>query len=352
MCPDAEEESAGPPREEGSQQGSFIQPDDYDSFDDEANDVASERSSLTSLTASVLEGKVEGGRTYAVYGQEEYGMPMDDAELDRIDMCHTKYFALLGKRRFLAPVSNPHKILDLGCGTGIWSIDIADEFPNAEVIGVDIAPTQPQWVPPNCHFELDDIEKPWTWKDNSLDFIFARDLILAIRDWPGLIDQCFKALKPGGWVEFQCVTGILKCDDGTLPRDSSFQKFSDVIAEASNKWGTPIDSPSRWKTLVQDRGFSAVTEKVPKLPVNPWPKEPTLKLLGAWEMENLLSGVEGMVSRIFQKALGWSDLELQVFLANLRKDIKNVRYHTYWPYYVVYAQKPMSTEGDDDSSAS
>lgn len=49
----------------------------------------------------------------------EYGMPMDDRELDRIDMCHAKYYALLEKKRFLAPIgNNPHKILDLGCGTG------------------------------------------------------------------------------------------------------------------------------------------------------------------------------------------------------------------------------------------
>ncbi len=44
---------------------------------------------------------------------------MDEAELDRIDMCHAKYYALLEKKRFLAPIgSNPQKILDLGCGTG------------------------------------------------------------------------------------------------------------------------------------------------------------------------------------------------------------------------------------------
>jgi methylase of polypeptide subunit release factors len=103
----------------------------------------------------------------------EYGFPMDEPELDRIDMCHAKYYALLEKKRFLAPIpNNPQKILDLGCGTGtslcssknrtvltfssgIWCIDMADDFPSAEVIGIDIAPTQPKWqetnFTPHCH---------------------------------------------------------------------------------------------------------------------------------------------------------------------------------------------------------
>ena len=38
----------------------------------------------------------------------------------------------------LAPIKNPHRILDIGTGTGIWAIDMADLYPSAEVIGTDI----------------------------------------------------------------------------------------------------------------------------------------------------------------------------------------------------------------------
>jgi ubiquinone/menaquinone biosynthesis C-methylase UbiE len=50
----------------------------------------------------------------------EYGLPMDDDELDRLDMNHHKYTLLQGNKLFLAPISpTPQKILDLGTGTGI-----------------------------------------------------------------------------------------------------------------------------------------------------------------------------------------------------------------------------------------
>jgi len=78
---------------------------------------------------------------------------MDEKELERIDLCHVKYGALLDKRLFLAPiVEDPARILDLGCGTGkrlmqlprvlpsgvdretgIWCVDMAEEYPGAQV---------------------------------------------------------------------------------------------------------------------------------------------------------------------------------------------------------------------------
>lgn len=59
-----------------------------------------------------MKGSISGDCT-------EYGMPMDEQEMDRIDMAHAKYYMLLDKKRFLAPISdNTQKVLDLGTGTG------------------------------------------------------------------------------------------------------------------------------------------------------------------------------------------------------------------------------------------
>ena len=45
------------------------------------------------------------------------------------------------------------------------------------------------------------------------------------------------ALKPGGWLdvaEYEC---RLRCDDGTLPVDSSIHRFYDLVNEAADKLG-------------------------------------------------------------------------------------------------------------------
>lgn len=49
---------------------------------------------------------------------------------------------LFGGRLHLAPLKEPRKILDLGTGTDIWAICMADQYLD---VGTDLSPVQPQW---------------------------------------------------------------------------------------------------------------------------------------------------------------------------------------------------------------
>ena len=61
-----------------------------------------------------------------------------------MDLDH-QIFGLAFGGLHLAPVNSPQRILDLGTGTGIWTIDAADKYPSAQVTGVDLSPIQPGW---------------------------------------------------------------------------------------------------------------------------------------------------------------------------------------------------------------
>ncbi|KAF4303551.1 putative tam domain methyltransferase protein [Botryosphaeria dothidea] len=297
-------------------------------------------SDLTSLASSVTRGLYENGRRYHSFGSSQYAFPNDDAELDRLDMQHAMMTRLLDNKLFWSPISHPRKVLDLGTGTGIWAMDFAELFPAAEVVGTDLSAIQPSWVPPNCKFEIDDAERDWTWPEDTFDYIHNRNFVCSIRDWPRLIEQCYRHAKPGGYVEFQEKHPWIISDDNTLAPDSPLVRWSEHFFLAGDKFGKPPASPRHLKTWMEAAGFVDVEEHVLKLPIGPWPKEQRLKQVGAFERVNMDEGIEGLTLMLFTRALGWSKDEVEVFLAQIRKEVKRKDVHSYYHFYVVYGKKP------------
>jgi hypothetical protein len=49
-----------------------------------------------------------------------------------------------------------------------------------------------------------------------------------------------------------------------------------------------------------------------------------------WVLEDLAPGLEGLSVALFTRILGWSKAELEVFLVDVRKDMRNTNIHAYW----------------------
>jgi Methyltransferase domain len=72
-----------------------------------------------------------------------------------------------------------------------WPIEFADEHPSATVLGIDLSPIQPQVVPVNCSFRVDNVEDDWVLEENY-DFIHSRVMLAAIKNWRRFIHQAFQ----------------------------------------------------------------------------------------------------------------------------------------------------------------
>lgn len=51
---------------------------------------------------------------------------------------------------------------------------MARELPHAHVVGMDLAPSKVEDMPPNCEFIIDDFDKPLTQYYKSFDLIHWR----------------------------------------------------------------------------------------------------------------------------------------------------------------------------------
>jgi len=102
---------------------------------------------------------------------------------------------VLSGKNITAPLSvKPTAILDCGCGVagtlcpqhllrsrlkcpGAWVIDVAKEFPEAKVVGIDLSPVRKEVIyPPTCEFVTGDITRVLTteFKEGQFDYIHSR----------------------------------------------------------------------------------------------------------------------------------------------------------------------------------
>ncbi|KAI1829392.1 hypothetical protein DTO027I6_9607 [Penicillium roqueforti] len=246
---------------------------------------------------------------------------------------------------------SPRHILDIGTGQGTWAIDVADMFPSATVRGVDLFPPLVSWTPPNCILEVDDVQQDWTWRER-FDLIHMRIMIGSFdgTEWDNLYKQCFDKIRPGGWIEQLEVSPIIETD-GSLPPENILNDWGPNVLGCGERAGRDCDTFDTMTRRIRSAGFVDVHEKNYKWPIGPWPRDQKLKDAGTINFQHWINGMEGWCMWLLTKfghPQPWDKDEVHVYVAKLRKELKDSRFHIWHQGRRVWARKPMPSETPDN----
>jgi trans-aconitate 2-methyltransferase len=135
------------------------------------------------------------------------------------------------------------RILDLGCGDGLLTAELAQSVPDGFVLGIDASAGMTETARndharANLRFELRDI--------NDMDFESQFDLVFSnatphwIKDHGRLLGNVFKCLKQGGTVRFQfAADGNCPTLIRVLKAVTSAEKYASYFAEFEWPWYMP-----------------------------------------------------------------------------------------------------------------
>ncbi|KAG6010458.1 hypothetical protein E4U21_006460 [Claviceps maximensis] len=324
--------------------------DNHQEFDNESDggyDSDGFSSGSTSAESSVRDYMFENGRRYHRFREGHYNFPNEDVEQEREDMKHAMVKLLCSQKLHFAPIgNNPQEVLDIGTGTGIWAIEMGDAFPSAHILGIDLSPIQPDWLPPNVRFMVDDAESPWLYPRNHFDYIHSRHTVMAIKDWDRLYRTAYDHLKGGAWIEMQEIhhRPFSAAMEGLISTDHPVARFWNLVTDGLAALGVNLDISSGGILAgkMQQAGFRNVTERVFHVPIGTWPKNKVLKTVGLYWRTILIDGLQAIAMGPLTRGLRWNREQVELLLMEVRQAYHDNNSLMYMPLHVTYAQKPAT----------
>ncbi|KPM40712.1 hypothetical protein AK830_g5848 [Neonectria ditissima] len=287
------------------------------------------------------------GRFYGSWKRGKYLFPIDSEELNRLDILHKVFLVARHDKPFRVPiVRQAPRFMDLGAGTGIWGINVAEEcFDNCQIMTVDLNQIQPALIPVGIIPQQFDIEEP-TWDPllTDCDLIHLRMLLGSIQTdlWPQTYRNVFEHLAPGiGHIEHVEIDWTPRWIDDGRPSHSNFKEWAELFYQGMDEFdrGARV-IPEETRRMIEAAGFTDVKEEVIKAYVCPWSPDRAERDLARWFNLGLTHSLEALSLMPLIEKKGMTAEEVRGLCAKVKKEICVLRYHTYCNIHVWTARKP------------
>ncbi|RAL16404.1 class I SAM-dependent methyltransferase [Aspergillus homomorphus CBS 101889] len=290
------------------------------------------------------------GRDYQKYSIDHNicFQPVDDDEVERLELQHRVFNKVFNDRLIFPPLPDlespriPRRILDCGHGTASWAIEVAEQNPRCEIIGVDISPQMnPDNTPDNLWLQVDDLNRPFTFPSNHFDLVHSRMLATGIDRvrWLSYIQDIKRVLKPGGWVQMVEMYFNVQSDNGSLTEQHALRQWSTKFMRSLDD-KKDLRVGTRLRDLLLAAGMDQVDARMIPLPLSGWANEPRVRGIGAANVESTKQLLSAVALYPMTKRLRMPYEEFQELISRAQQEAETLGLKAYFPLYVCIGRKP------------
>lgn len=147
-------------------------------------------------------------------------------------------------------------------------------------------------------------------------------------------------------MEIQEFQYIAACDDTSCDGPYALRDFLRYLKEGMAALGTDLLGIRNVEDELSAAGFQGVIQTNLKCPIGPWAKKTRLQECGHVLRDVIMWGLIGLSRRPFRDGLKWTTLQIEMFLVDVRKALSEEvnglpKFHSYFPFHSLYAQKPL-----------
>jgi ubiquinone/menaquinone biosynthesis C-methylase UbiE len=265
------------------------------------------------------------------------------ARLNNLDLIVTKAMGECLPRQ-----SDPQSIsaiIDIASGPGGWALEVAFQYSEIKVIGIDISQTMILYAQmraktqhlDNAHFLLMDATQPLDFPDNSFDLVNARFLVgfMLPHLWTSLLRECWRITRPGGAIRLTEGEG---CGMSTSP---ALEKFNALGVQAFHNMGR-LFSPGerhlgiqpRLSSLLRDAGYQHIQMTAHVLDYSAG-----AKAHNGWYQNNLVS-LKLSIPFLVKWGVARQE-ELELLYQQALEEMKAPDFCGIFSFLSVYAEKPL-----------
>lgn len=241
------------------------------------------------------------------------------------------------------PPTSIHNVLDLACGPGEWVLSVAEVYPHIQITGIDIDSlmidyarylvTEKKLV--NAHFQRGSLFQPLPFSSEQFDFVNAR-LMFAFMppaSWPGLMQECLRVLRPGGFVR-------LIEPEVFLTNSAATQRISGLLAQSLRRAEQSFSVDDRFiglilqlRRILRDASFVDIQEQPYMINFS----------AGTPHFQDMTHDLKVASKQLQPFLLKWQVVqqeELEHLYQQMVNDMTSEDFNGLWWYLAAWGQKP------------